>query len=63
MRRSTGNIGKQTVSRPRSGSSESSIADIHQADGNLSSFHLIDGLLPPHRNDTAHRKYAKTHER
>jgi hypothetical protein len=31
MHRSTGNTGKQTVSRPRSGSSESSFADIHQA--------------------------------
>jgi hypothetical protein len=41
MRWSTGNIGKQTVSRPRSGSSESSIANFHQADDNLCSFRSI----------------------
>jgi hypothetical protein len=41
MRRSTSNIGKQTVSQSRSGSNESSIAHIHQVDGNLRSFRLI----------------------
>jgi hypothetical protein len=31
---------------------------------NLSSFGLIGRrLLPPHRNDTVHRKYTKPHER